>query len=63
MDGGTSGPLVAPAPPRYYEALGGYDENIPDYRDGRCFPLVRQHTDVGPILRSKMRAVLPTPTA
>jgi hypothetical protein len=22
---------------RYYEALGGYDETIPDYRDGRCF--------------------------
>ena len=54
---------MAPAPPRYYEALGGYDENIPDYRDGRCFPLVRQRTDVGPNLRSKMREVLRTRTA
>jgi hypothetical protein len=42
---------------------GGHDESIPDYRDGRWVRFVRQRRDLGSNLRSKMRAVLRTPTA
>jgi hypothetical protein len=35
--------------------FGGYDESIPDYRDGRCFSLVRQRRGVGSNLLSKVQ--------